>query len=74
MNLKNVIEGLQIFQKYFADPNGYYIGVGYDEISVRNTDQPIYLEDLEILETLGWFQPETGEGVYDPDEYWVAYV
>lgn len=81
MRTTNLIEGLQILQKYYDKPDGFHVGAEHDAIYAYATDRPVELEDIKKLIALDWFQenveyedddflPEH----YDPKESWTAYV
>lgn len=80
MKLNNFIEGLQIFQPYYDNPDGYHIGAEHDQVYVYSTDKPLPEAAVERLVELGWFQPdsEVEEGFgfkdYRAEEGWSAYV
>jgi hypothetical protein len=83
MRLPNVIEGLQIFAKYYYEPE-YELGADHDIVYVYSTDIPLSTEDLARVYELGFFQPEaedtedenTGECTrnYDAEEGWAFHV
>lgn len=75
MNLKNLIEGINILKKYYADPDGYHLSAEHDIIYLDATLNPVSEDDIKTLFGLGWFQ----EGVSDDEPYnlyesWCAYV
>jgi hypothetical protein len=81
MKMNDVIEGLQILQKYFDDPNGYNTAAEHDQIFVYPTNKPVSPEDVARLRELGWFQPdagsrgvEAGKEPYEPEDGWTAYT
>lgn len=75
-----IIEGLNIFAKYYTKPDGYNVGAEHDVIYAYATDNVISEEDLNRLVELGWHQEvDTGDDDfeakhYDPEEGWSAYV
>ena len=80
MNTKNLIEGIQILQKYMKDKDGYHIGAGHEAIYFYKTDNEIDCSDLKRLIDLGWFQEDVEyddefmSEYYDPYASWCAYV
>lgn len=81
MNIKNLVEGINLLRKAFNDPDGYHIGAEHDAFYVYETDRPLSDEEAQKLIDLGWFQ----EGISDPSkdftledydsaESWCAYV
>lgn len=78
MKMSEVVQGLQILQKYFHEDE-YNVMAEHDQIYVNMTDKPLSPENLKTLFQLGWFQPgaeedEDGYRVYDPELGWTAYV
>lgn len=80
MNLKDFIEGVEILQKYYKDPNGYHLSAEHDQVYLGSTDRPVAAADVKRLHKLGWFQPdmldEDGEASpeYDPNDGWSTFV
>ena len=86
MKTKDIIEGLQILQKYRDKQDGYDTGAEHDILYAYKTSRPLEPQDLARMVELGWFQEaadygddeETGGdfGVkhYDPDESWTCYT
>lgn len=65
MLFSSILEGLQIFRKYFV-LDGYYVSAYHQEIRILPTSTPIYVgTDLERLYDLGWRQE--GDNRDDPD-------
>jgi hypothetical protein len=81
MILSRLVQGLQIFQKYY-DKDGYNIGAEHDTFYAYTTDRPLSEEDLKTVVVLGWFQQDVetaDEGEfkpsdYDPAEGWSALI
>lgn len=81
MTLNNFIEGLRLLQKYYADPDGYHINTGHEQIFADSTLRLLTSDDYKRMRELGWFQPETPEDDdnfdyknYDPEECWSCYI
>ena len=80
MNTAEVLEGLNILQKYRTKPNGYHLGAEHDVLYAFATDLPVSEDDLKRLYELGWEQHEVKSndddtpGPYDPEEGWAAFV
>jgi hypothetical protein len=80
MKTKQIIEGLQILQKYRDDQDGYYVDVEHDVIYAYATDKPLEASDVERMIQMGWFQKnaERDEAFsvkhYDATESWTAFV
>ena len=79
MLLSKLIQGLQIFQKYY-NTDGYNTGAEHDQFYAYATDKPLSEEDLRRVVVLGWFQDdvefedEFKPSDYDPEHGWSAYV
>jgi hypothetical protein len=79
MLLSKLIQGLQIFQKYY-DEDGYDTGAEHDQFYAYSTDKPLSEEDLKKVVDMGWFQPDVDHeddfqvSDYDPTEGWSTYV
>lgn len=77
MKMSEVIQGLQILQKYF-DENSYNVMAEHDQIYVARTDKPLNSEDLIRVFELGWIQEDVEEdengNLYDPELGWTAFV
>ncbi len=76
MNLNNLIEGIQILQKYYNTPGGYHVSSWHETICLYATDRPLNQVDSERMLELGWNQENYSEddGEYDVEEGWYAYV
>lgn len=81
MRTNDIIEGLQILQKYRDKPDGYSVGAEHDILYAYETDRPVEVEDLKRLIELGWFQEDVDCGDdkfsiehYQSDEGWAAFV
>lgn len=74
MKLSNFIEGLKILQPYYLGGDGFHIGAEHDQFYCYQTDSPLTPEDVQKMRDLGWFQPETGDDEYDPQEGWSAFT
>ena len=84
MQLKYLIEGLQILQPYYDKPDGYYVGAGHDQFFAYATDRPLSEGAVKRMVELGWFQPdvnipEDGDGYFKPEHYqpeegWSAFM
>lgn len=82
MKTANVIEGLQILQKYRDQQDGYDLGAEHDVLYAYSTDRPLSEEDVNRMIELGWFQEDSdcppGElfsaQYYDSEESWSAFV
>lgn len=80
MTTSNLIEGLQILDRY-RTKSGYNIGADHDVIYAYRTNTPLHETDVARMVELGWLQEDRagddGEFTaanYDPDESWAAYV
>lgn len=72
MKMSAVMQGMEILNKYFlASNHGYNLGADHDIIYVYVTDNPVSLEDINLLRDIGWAQ-DTEE--YSQSESWHAYV
>lgn len=74
--MSEVIEGIQILQKYF-DKDEHNIAGEYKNIYVDPTDKPISPEDLDRVYELGWVQDEVKldenrDYPYDPELGWIS--
>lgn len=82
MRINNFVDGLAIIRTGYDSPDGYVLGAEHDIIYVYATDKPLFIEDVEKLFALGWFQPDVDTGdetrpkveSYNPAEGWGAYV
>ena len=82
MRLSNFIEGLNILQPYYDNPNGFHVGAEHDQFYAYATEKPLSEAALNKLVELGWFQPdvevpddeEYNAKLYQPEEGWSAYV
>lgn len=74
MNLKNLVEGIEILRKHFDNPDGYHLGAEHDQVYIYATDKPLDAENVTALRSLGWFQPDTSEDDYAPEESWSAFT
>ncbi len=80
MNLGNFLEGFNILQKHYNDPNGYNIGADHDVVYAYATDTPLDTEELKKMIELGWEQDisyagdEYAYSDYAPEDGWTAYV
>lgn len=82
MTTTNIIEGLQILQKYRKEKDGYNISAEHDTIYADATDKPVIKQDLKRLIKLGWFQEDVAQDEdgnftpenYDPGASWACYV
>lgn len=81
MRTKDIIEGLQILQKYRDDQDGFDCGAEHDVFYVYATDRPVESSDIDRLIELGWFQEvsygdddEFAAKHYDPEESWAAFT
>ena len=88
MNMKtdNIIEGIQILDKYRSEKTrgGYNIGAWHDTIALYHTTDPLLDEDVKRMAELGFFQSrddveipeddEWSEKYYDVDASWQAFV
>lgn len=70
MKLSQLIESLQILQKYH-DNDGYHFGSDHDIVYAYPTDKPLSVEDVQRMRTLGWFQDSEE---YSQEESWQAYI
>lgn len=62
MTVKNIIEGLQIIEKYRPEKESqYHLRAEHDEIFAGSLDWPFTSEDKKKLKKLGW----TAEVVVD---------
>jgi len=73
MKLNKILEGIQIIQKYYDNPDGdgFYMESERDLILMTPTHKEMALKDFKKLKELGWFQ-ETEE--FDMDALWQAYL
>ena len=83
MRTKDVLEGLQILQKYRNDQDGFDLGAEHDVLYAYSTDKPVEGKDLDRMIELGWTQPETeyhktdedfAVKHYNPEESWSCFV
>jgi len=76
MKLNNLIQGLQILQKYYNKPDGYKTCAEHDVIYAHSTDKPLSEEDFKKMYKLGWFQENTDseEPKYFEEEGWQAFT
>ena len=82
MEIKNIIEGLQILLPYYDDPDGCKTGADHDVLYAYSTDKPLSKENLDKMIELGWFQEEADLGGddefekehYDPEESWTCFT
>ena len=83
MKTRDVIEGLQIFQKYRDRQDGYDVGAEHDVLYAYKTDRPLEEMDLKRILELGWHQDveyaaddggDMQPGDYDPDQGWACYT
>lgn len=73
MKLSNFISGLQILSAYY-EKDDYCIGAEHDQFFAYRTLRLLSDEDVAKMRELGWFQSETAEDKYDPDDGWTTYV
>jgi len=79
VRLSNFRGGLDIFARYFKNPDGYYIGGEHDVVYVSATDEPLSAKDLQAVIALGWIQDgmanrQFDAECYNPDESWMAFT
>jgi hypothetical protein len=69
MRLSNLIEGLQILQPYYDNPDGFHVGAEHYQFYAYTTDKPLPEEAVKRMVDLGWFQPDVD---VDDGEYFQA--
>jgi hypothetical protein len=83
MRLNKLLEGIQILQPYYKNPDGFECGADHDVFYMFSTDQPLPAQAVARLIALGWVQDavrpadEHGDFIvtdYDPNESWSAHV
>lgn len=74
MKFSNFIEGLNILKPYYDNQDGFHIGAEHDQFYAYKTDRPLSSEDIEKMHNLGWFQPETRDSKYNPEDGWSAFT
>lgn len=81
MTLNDLIEGLVLLQKYYADPDGYYINTGHEQIFADSTLRLLTSDDYLKMRKLGWFQPEAPDDDdnfdyknYEPEDGWSCFI
>ena len=81
MKLDTFLEGLEILQPHYSDPNGYHLGAEHDVIYAYPTDIPLSVASVTKMCELGWHQEDVATGDdgfkpehYDPSEGWAYYV
>jgi hypothetical protein len=74
MKLSKLVAGLRIAAPYYDDQDGYHIGAEHDQLYLYKTDQPMSSEDVAKMRELGWFQPDSEEDAYDPEDGWSAFT
>ena len=74
MNMKELVDGLNILRPHFYDPDGYHVGAEHDQFYVYATDTPLNEDEIASLRDLGWFQPSCSEDEYQPEEGWSAFT
>jgi len=74
MNLTDFIQVLQIFKKYYKNPNGFHVSAEHDMVCLAPTDKPLSKVDIQAVEDLGAYQEYVKEGSYDPNESWVVNI
>lgn len=73
MKLSNFIAGLNILKPYYDGE--YVIGAEHDQFFAYATDRPLTPQDVQRMQDLDWFQPETNaDEDYNPDDGWSAFV
>jgi hypothetical protein len=72
MKIDNFIEGLQILRPYYT--SSYVLGTEHDVFFAYVTEERLPEAATNRLFELGWFQPDVGDGPYDPEQGWAAYV
>ena len=78
MLTKNVIEGLQILQKYRDNPDRDYLTARNDVLYLLPTTEKLSDDDLVRILELGWYQDHDGwdgdqdfvVSDYRPEESW----
>jgi hypothetical protein len=74
MTIPELIESLEIFQRYFEGSAPFAISAEHDEIWITATDLPISEQDIKRLRELGWQQPDWLTDEYDPGATWQHFV
>lgn len=82
MVTRKIIEGLNILQPYYNNPEGYNLGAEHDIIYIYPTDNPVPEPLVKRLCDLGFFQEDVeigededfGPKHYDPEKGWAAFV
>lgn len=74
MNLHEFRRGLDVFSMYYADAEGYHLAAEHDQIYLYPSDSPMSEDDVATVKALGWFQEDTPEDEYSPDDGWSCFV
>ena len=74
MNTKDLIIGIQLLDTYRDKPEGHTLCAEHDTLYIEATDRPLSGEDVKKMQDLGFIQEGVGEGEYEQEESWVAYV
>jgi hypothetical protein len=71
MNLKNVLAGIDILQRYTTkEPDKFYPFAADHDVLYFNTDKPVNNKDRKTLDALGWIESDD----YDTRTTFFAFV
>lgn len=74
MILSKFIAGLETLRPHYKDGDGYHIGAEHDQFYAYATDTPLSDDEVAKMRELGWFQPDTSEEIYSPEDGWSAFT
>lgn len=74
MKIGNLIDGLLVLREHYNGRDGYHIGAEHDQFYAWVTDTPLSEEEVTKMRSLGWFQPDSDDEEYNPEDSWSAFT